>query len=405
MIARSTRTRGQGRYQQPRWLQSLLHARGILLFCGLAVLLSACTNTLFAPTVSHGSPDTTGNAPASPTSVVSPTPTPVPRVINLQVVGSCPSINWDSLVGTHAHVNKVQKVVCGNVEGGAFAAVVGVGYYSSDARLDGYVYDNLSGTPNRRFTLQGLLDGDIGISPANTLMTAEIGPDDSVKTVPDVFKEYQWNGSTFVQVLSPYLFPDMTQYQAEQSQARVASGLDTWKLSPTSEAAHLAQDIFHWSAFTLKTVIFSQTQNIVSIAVTNQAPGGGGFYAVFHHLDGVATNIYEAGQVSSIDGNALLTSPTASSTLTSPVSVSGSYVVNGSLLGHVELISDNYLTIGDSGAIHSSVSSGLTSFTASVSYHLNAHGLEEGAVAFLPTSQNNLSLSNQAVMVKVFFSA
>ena len=69
--------------------------------------------------------------------------------ITLQVVG-CPalSINWDSLIGTHTNVNKVQKVTCGSLEGnGLLQALVNVRYYTPGAKLDFYVYDNLSGTP------------------------------------------------------------------------------------------------------------------------------------------------------------------------------------------------------------------------------------------------------------------
>ena len=100
-----------------------------------------------------------------------------PPTITLQVVG-CPtlSINWDSLIGTHSNVNKVQKVTCSNLEGGgSLQALVNVRYYTPDAKLDVYVYDNLSGTPAQRFKVQGLVDGDAQISPTGTITTAEIG--------------------------------------------------------------------------------------------------------------------------------------------------------------------------------------------------------------------------------------
>ena len=67
---------------------------------------------------------------------------------------------------------------------------------------------------------------------------------------------------------------------------------------------------------------------------------------------------------------------------------------------------DTYTIVGNSGAISSSQAPGTyVNFTQSVSYHLNAPGLQEGVVAFLGTNQNNASLSNQVAMVKVFFSA
>ncbi len=66
---------------------------------------------------------------------------------------------------------------------------------------------------------------------------------------------------------------------------------------------------------------------------------------------------------------------------------------------------DTYTIVGSSGAIQSQPSGTYVNFTQSVSYQLNAPGLQEGVVAFLGTNQNNASLSNQVAMVKVFFSA
>lgn len=393
--------------QQPL-LSQAAYGMSFLLVCCLAIILSACTVSIpfITPNISQGAVHT--NDPTiTPTTVntPTPTPTPVPPTITLQVTG-CPStltINWDSLVGTKAGVNKVQKVACGSLEGaGSLVALVNVRYYTSDAKMDLHVYDTLTGTPALRFSVSNMLNGDALISPAGTIMTAEVGQNDLIKTARDVFKEYQWSNGSFVQVLFKGMYPEMTHYQAEQAQAQVAAGYNTWKLSPASIAAHIAQDVFHWISFSSKTTVYNQPQNIVTIQVSNKAPGGGGFTATFNHLDGVATNIYEMSQLVSIDGNATLTSPATGSQINSPLGVSGTYVVSGNLLGHVQLYNDTYITVGDSGAINSALSNGLVTFSTSVSYHLNQSGMQEGVVAFLPTSQNNLSLSNQAVMVKVF---
>ena len=132
------------------------HIAGVLLLYCLVILLSACTNPFFTP--SQSGSEETPILSASPTQVISPTPTAKLPTITLQIVG-CPtlSINWDSLVGTHTNVNKVQKVTCGYLEGnGLLQALVNVRYYTPDAKLDMYVYDNLSGTPVQRFKVQGL---------------------------------------------------------------------------------------------------------------------------------------------------------------------------------------------------------------------------------------------------------
>src|SRR2546426_8671269 len=101
---------------------------GVPLLCFLMILLSACTSPFFTPSQSGN--NETPTLTNSPTPSVSATPSVKPPTITLQVVG-CPtlSINWDSLIGTHVNVNKVQKVTCANLEGnGSLQALVNVRY-------------------------------------------------------------------------------------------------------------------------------------------------------------------------------------------------------------------------------------------------------------------------------------
>lgn len=390
----------------------------IVLLCGLlGPLLGACASFFATPSQS-GTP-TTSSTNSAATATASPTARSVIPTITLQVSG-CPSlsINWDGLVGTHANVDKVQKVICGSLEGpGSLAALVEARYYSPGARLDFYVYDNLSGTPLRRLSVQGLLDGDAFISSVGTIATAEINPNDTIKGLVDLFKEYQWNGATFGQVLFPGVYPDVTRYQAEQAQARVNAEIaalqpgqaqgqiaDAWRLQPGSLAARLARTIFHWTNFTVTPPSHSGKLTILPFTVTNLAAGGGGFIAIIHHLNEVPANISEIWQVNSIDGSAALSSVPAYTLLSSPVTVRGSSTANGSVLGQVVLYDDTYTTVGDSGEIRAPASSGYVGFTVSISYHLPP-GLQEGVIAFYPTSQNDIALSNQAILVKVFLKA
>ena len=393
----------------------------ILLLCSLLMLLSACSNFFASPSQS-GTPstDTTSNA-VTATPVVSPTAVkPVLPTITLQVSG-CPTlaINWDKLVGTQANVNKVQKVFCGALEGsGTLDALIDVRYYSPDATLDYYVYNNLFGTPNRLLSTRGLLNGDAFISSVGTIVTAAINPNDLIKGAVDLFKEYQWNGTSFGQVIFPGMYPDMTRYQAEQAQARVSAELaalqpgqsqaqisDAWRLAPSGAVTRLARNIFHWTNFTVTLPTHAAQFTILPITVTNNAAGGGGFVAIIHHLNEVPTNIFEIWQVNSINGNAGLSSPAAFAQLTSPARISGSSVVNGSILGQVVLYDDTYTAVGNSGVIRGSASSGNVSFTSSISYQLHGAGVEEGVVAFYPTYQNNVALSSQAILVKVFLAS
>jgi hypothetical protein len=66
---------------------------------------------------------------------------------------------------------------------------------------------------------------------------------------------------------------------------------------------------------------------------------------------------------------------------------------------------DAFLDIGDSGDIRSPATSGYVNFTKTINYHLNSSGVQEAAVAFYWTNQNNANFTNQVVIVKVLLEA
>ena len=380
-----------------------------LICCCLIVVASSC-----AKEPSKKGPTQAFTPFATATSNASPTPTVKPPTITLQVIG-CPtglSVNWDNLVGTKVDVNKVQKVTCGSLEGsGSFEALVNVRYYTPDAKLDYYVYDNLNGTPSRTFSMQGLLDGDAQLSPSGTIMTAEIGSQDSLKTSKDVFKEYQWNGSAFIQVMFPGIYPDMTYYQAEQNQAQLNTELaagnkqNAWRNLFFGVPDHLAKTIFHWTNVDTRTVRFRSNTGTYIVAVYNLGTGGGGFIANMFHLDNSETNTFEIMQLTSIDGSVLLNTPATGVQLGNPLTISGSSYASGTILGKVVVYNDTFINIGDSGDIRSPASTGYVNFTKSINYHLNSPGVQEAAVAFYWTNQNNSNFTNQIVIVKVLLTA
>jgi hypothetical protein len=377
---------------------------GLLLFiiCGLT-FLTACTNPFAAPSQSG----TVGADPTlvvSPTKAISPTPTFNLPAITLQVVGACPSINWDNLVGTHAGVNKAQKVSCNALAGnGTLDALVNVRYYSSDARLDVYVY-NVSGAPAQIFKLQNLVHGDAQISPNNTIITAEIAPNGLPSATPDLFKEFQWNGSTFGQIMFPGFYPDSSYYQALQDQVAVSAGRDTWKTSGFPVLDSLALRLCHWSQTSDKTITYNSRTATYIVQVTNLGAGGGGFVAKLFRLNNITTNIFEVMQVTPLDGATSLSLPAVGATLTNPVNVSGVAQGTSNILGHVVLFDETHVAIGDSGAIHSPAASGMVNFTYTMHYQADAHGLQDGVLALFSTTQNTLDFSNQVMMIKVFIS-
>jgi len=152
-------------------------------------------------------------------------------------------------------------------------------------------------------------------------------------------------------------------------------------------------------------VNFSNHDGLYIVAVTNLGPGGGGFVARMVHLDYNILNIFEITLVTSIDGNITISAPVTATQVGSPISVSVSTLAGGSILGKVVVYSDTYIAVGDSGDIHGPAPSGYVNFTRAVSYQLNSSGVQEGAVAFYQTNQNNSNASNQVTMIKALLKA
>ena len=419
MKAQSAQSRGQSEYitdsiqrlKNRTGRRPALYGAGILLVACFALLMSACASPFTAPSHGSGTPNPTDTSFFGTQTALQAAKTATPHVTVTAVptitlsVNNCPSmsVNWDSLLGTKAGVNKVQNVTCGPIEGGATAALVSVRYYSSNSRLDVYVYDNLGGTPARRFGVSSLLDGSAQISPANTIMTSESGPNSLVAGVPDLYKEYQWNGSSYAQIMFPGFYPDITHYQAEQSENQVKQGYNTWKTNAYSVVNTMTQKVFHWSGVSLKTVTYSDPRQTYIFNVTNLGVGGGGFTVQLVRLDGNITNIFEVTNVYSTDSSAQITAPTSGAQATSPLTVSGSSVINGSVLGQVILYDDTYTIVGQSNSIPSAGAGGSTgTFSLPITYRLNSGGMQEGVVAFYTSNQSNASITNEVVMVKVF---
>lgn len=391
--------------------RNLSYVIGIVGLCCFLCVLSACSNPFTAPAQTGNDTTTPSvNDYTTPTPTPSPQPAYTPPTITLQTHGPCPSLKWDSLAGTRANANKVQSVTCGSLEGsGSLDALIAARYYTPDAKLDIYVYDNLTGTPTQRFKALGLLNGNAYIGPTGTLLTAELGPHGFATSGQNVYKEYQWNRSSFGQILFNGIYPDVTHYQAEQAQANFTNsggsvGSFAWEASGTDLAQRLALQIFHWQSIN-KAVLKNNKADPVTIQINNLGPGGGGFTANLYHLDGNANNILEVTSITALSGGAVLSGPAANTQLTSPVKVSGSYNAPSGILGRVVVYDDTYTLVGDTGAIKGSALSGNAAFTPSVGYHLSSSGLQEGVVAFYATNQNNINLTNQVIMIKVFLSA
>ncbi len=138
-------------------------------------------------------------------------------------------------------------MICGYLAGNTtLQALVTVRYQGTGQLLDVYVFNDItSPSPSQLFKLQSLYNGDARISAYNTVLTAEVDRYSSINAGKtdaemerDLFREFQWSdgAGTLVPVSFPGIFPDLTRYQAEDDQAQVNQGQNTWKLNAAEVA-------------------------------------------------------------------------------------------------------------------------------------------------------------------------
>jgi hypothetical protein len=158
--------------------------------------------------------------------------------------------HWNPIVGVHGG-QKVESVSCSNLlNNPSLQALVTVRNPGSNRLLDVYVYTYITNAhPTQLFKLQGLNRGNALISKYNTVITAQVDLNSSInkgqppaKLTQDLFREFRGfdTAGTFVQVVFPGMFPDLTRWQAEADQARVNHGQDIWKLDAVQTAKHFA---------------------------------------------------------------------------------------------------------------------------------------------------------------------
>jgi hypothetical protein len=375
---------------------------------GLALLLAACggntgTTAQASPTTSR--PASTGTAAVTPSPGIRLGPQACPDAVK------SPSY-WDSIIPTQPNTSKVESVTCGYLKGvPTLQALVTVRFNGSGQILDVYVYDNLSAaTPTQIFKLQNLVDGDAKISGYNTVLTAEADTASSVnKNKPDtaltqdLFREFKWSdgAGTLVQIAFPGIFPDLTRYQAEDDQAQVNQGQQSWKLSATQTAQALGASLFQWNANAPATLVSGggphDVQAIVSLK--NSSPGSSAITITMDRLEGntnggiwIVTDVESAGLS--------ITQPQSASLIQGSTTITGTGSAFEGVIGKVTILDHLYTTIGQA-TVHGATGNGHTTFSTSVTAQPTFNGgAEEGLVML--TSENNASGGIAgAVIVKV----
>ncbi|HTK05904.1 MAG TPA: Gmad2 immunoglobulin-like domain-containing protein [Ktedonobacteraceae bacterium] len=389
-----------------RYKQSFFTAGFLCLF---VYLLAAC-----GPGGSTVSPSSTAPSNTAPTATPQATPSAGVKL----GVQPCPvavqsPTYWAPLVGVQPDVNKVGSVTCANLIGqNELQALVTVQAPGTDASLDLHVFTHITQPqPVELFKLQSLLKGNARISGYNTIMTAEVDHNSSVNKgitanaslQQDLFREFKWSDSagTFVPVVFPGLYPDLTRFQAETDQQNVNQGQDAWKLSATQTASNLTVNLLKWPAADNTTVVSGGGKSDSDAVVNVKNPGvdGGTVQVTMSRLEGntnggiwIVTDVGGAGMD--------ITTPITNDRISSPAKVAGKGRAFESVIGRVVILDHTYTDIGDVQA-RGTTGMGNATFTANVTYNSTfKNGAQEGIIALYSYSNADGSIAS-AVMHKV----
>ena len=336
---------------------------------------------------------------------------------------SCPDAvkdpsHWDPIIPpeedspTPIHVGRVS---CGNLIGqNSLQALVNAYHEGTGQILDVYVYTNITNArPSLLFKLQALYKGDAKISGYNTIITQEVDGNASInkgqgnaELTRDLRREFKWsdNAATFVQVAFSGIYPDLTRYQAEADQAQVNQGQDSWKLSATQVALHLAMDLLKWPADAQTTVVSGGGKSDLNavVNVVSATPASVSIKVSLIRLEGNTNGgIWIVTSVES--PNMSITVPQSLERLTSPTTVTGKGNAFEGSIGMVRILDHLYDDIGHAPATGVQ-GQGNTIFSASVTYTSSFQGgSQEGLVALF--GENNAGGAVPAVIVKVLLSA
>ena len=379
----------------------------------LALLLTSCSgssNNSNSSTPSTQATSSRASSGVKTTTTTSPGiglgPRPCPDAVKAPA-------HWDAIIPTQNGVSHVEKVICGNLIGNAtLQALVTVRYQGTAQILDVYVYNDIT-SPNlsQLFKLQNLYNGDAKISVYNTVLTAEVDQNSSINAgkndsemTRDLFREFKWSdgAGTLVPVSFPGIFPDLTRYQAENDQAQVNQGRDTWKLNAAQVANHMASDthLLNWPGNTQVVVLSGGGSNDSDAVVTvkNPMPPGTMITVSLERLEGNTNGgLWEVVSVTSTGLS--ITSPQSRDILASPVNVTGTGNAFERVIGTVEVLDHLYTSIGHA-TILGATGNGNTTFSTEVAYTSTFKGGKEEGIVVLYAANNAGSSTGAAVMVK-----
>ncbi len=321
--------------------------------------------------------------------------------------------HWEAIIPTQMGVTHVENVVCGYLTGtSTLQALVTVRYEGTGQLLDVYVFNDIT-TPNpsQLFKLQSLYDGEARMSTYNTLLIAEVDQHSRINAgksgaemTRDLFREFQWDSSvrTLVPISFPGIFPDLTRYQAEDDQAQVNRGQDSWKLSAVEVARHMATDplLLNWPADSQAVVVSgggASDENAVVTVKNSSSPGVGIRVSLARLERNTSKGIWE---VVSVPADGLtISSPQSRDILASPLNVKGTGNAFEGVIGTIDVLDHKYTPIGHA-QVTGATGNGATTFSTMVPYTSTFKGGEQDGIVVLYATNNAGSSTGAAVMIK-----
>jgi hypothetical protein len=126
---------------------------------------------------------------------------------------------------------------------------------------------------------QGLIQGTISISKANTLVLGErdtmLSLDMTAVLQPmqqNLYQEYRWQHGTLVQVSFPGLYPVTDRSEAEVLQEQANNGASLPWIDPRVTAEQMAKDILQWSAGDYQEKVLDNDGTTAHIVLEQKQP-------------------------------------------------------------------------------------------------------------------------------------
>jgi len=324
---------------------------------------------------------------------------------------------WVPIIGVDTNNASVGRPSFANMMGNTTLQALVPVYHTDGSQIaDVYVYDKITTAhPVQLFKLQGLYRGGAMISGYSTILTAQVDQNSSVnkdksgdQLTTDLYREFQWNGKSgsFVQIVFPGMFPDLTRWQAEVAQNNIALQQDTWKLDAMKTAQKFVEQFMPTAPSNppakLQLVSGGGAHDLtaqINAAFPYETYLGPTTKITLKRLEGHVNGIWE---VTAVQADWMYISSPQSGTSThisNPVTVSGYGSQFESQVGTVYILDHLYTAIGKAFGM-GSAGFGDGPFTVKVPYQASFKaGAQEGIVELVHTG--GASFDYGVVMVKV----